>query len=151
MKTTTVKTVNAIELLTKFANKKPCLEFRDYCKGYHDRDGRAAYFRESREITKDLHDFRELMYLLNSVYYLHELNELLIKKLSDQNQRLFFNGNKLMYCVGQYFPTEYRPAVNRVLASCLWAYYSNQYETGTQIRAKIKSIASARLYKNYFA
>lgn len=151
METTTVKT-NAIELITKFANKKPCLKKeRNYCSGWNDRSGRAAYFRESREITKDLHDFRELIYLLNRIYYLHELNELLIKKLSDQNQRLFLDGEKLKYQAGQYFPTEYRPAVNRVLASCLWTYYSNQYETGTQIMAKIKSIASARLYKKYFA
>jgi len=27
------------------------------------------------------------------------------------------------YCTGQYFPTEYRPAVSRVLSSVLWAYW----------------------------
>ena len=129
-------------MLTKFANKKPCLDFRDYCSAWYDKDGRASYFRESREITKDLHDFRELMYTLNSLYYLSELNDLLIEKLSNNGQRLFLDGNKLTYHVGQYFPTEYRPAVNRVLASCIWCYYQNQYETGTDIRAKIKGIIS---------
>ena len=48
--TTPTQQVNALELLTKFAYQRPGLDFADY--------GEIKYYRQdSREITKDLHDF----------------------------------------------------------------------------------------------
>jgi len=52
--------LNVINLLSNFVNKRPGLSFADY-------GDRKIYFREVREITADLHDFRMLNSLANSL------------------------------------------------------------------------------------
>jgi hypothetical protein len=44
-----------LETLHRWIAKRPGLDPRDYIRGWDDRDGRAAYFSESRSITKDRH------------------------------------------------------------------------------------------------
>lgn len=139
--TTPTQQVNALELLTKFAYQRPGLDFADY--------GEIKYYRQdSREITKDLHDFCELLRLCN--VYIDNLADKVGEVLTNSNDRLTLNGNKLQYITGQYFPTEYRPACSRVLKAILWRYFATQYETGNEVRAKFKNITSRRLYNNYF-
>ena len=41
---------------------------------------------------------------------------------------------RLDYCVGQYFPTEYRNAACAVLASALWRYWANNCPDVDSIR-----------------
>ncbi len=139
---TQTQNINALELLVKFANAKPCLNFADYGEV-------KSYRAESREITKDLHDFRELLTLCS--FRVNNLNESILNEISTSNGRLTIEGNKLQYITGQYFPTEYRPAANFILKSILWKSYAKTSETGQEIRAKIKKIVSRRVYNNYFA
>lgn len=148
---TTVKT-NVIELLNAFVNKRPGLDFNDY-------GDRKIYFTEAREITKDLHDFRELARLADSLYYPNELNDILYTYLDNSGDRLSLVNGKLQYITGQYFPTEYRPAVNRLYVRAIWAYFmklknadgSDKYPTGGDIRTAIKKrLTSTRVKRNYF-
>lgn len=139
-------------LLQKFANQRPQL---DYCN-YGDP---KTYRQEMREITKDLHDFRELLnFAVNRVKDLEsKLKEYLLKN----SGRLTLNekGN-LEYITGQYFPTEYRPCSNRILASLIWSSYRDEkrwndlqtpvYEDGNAIRHAIKRNVSRRVAKFYF-
>jgi len=142
---------STIEKIRLFANQKPGLDFMDYGE-------RKAYLSEMREITKDLHDFRELMSV--AVGRVENLDSKITNYLQNNSGRLTLNeSGNLEYCSGQYFPTEYRPAVNRVLANLIFADYRDEkdnegnpvYNTGNEIRAAIKRRGvSLRVLKNYF-
>lgn len=114
-----------IAALTQWINKRPGLDPRDYIRDWSDRDGRATYFSEARSITKDLHQARALLRYVElrpSITAEDILKasrdsfsgRLTIEPLNDGE------GFSLNYCVGQYWPTEYRRAVCAVLASAVW-------------------------------
>lgn len=146
---TTAQNINFIELLCKFAHQRPALCFADY-------GDRRIYRAESREITKDLHDFCDLLRFAQ--LFIDDLNNKIGHFLTTSSDRLTFENGKLKYITGQYFPTEYRPACNRVLKSIIWREYANQknadgtpkYNTGDEIRAQIKKYVTRRTAKNYF-
>jgi hypothetical protein len=103
-----------LRLLAAYAAKNPGLDFRDYCRDWQDKDGRAAYFSEARSITKDLDRVRKAIL---SAYYAGVTDDDLVE--CSQGERLTIErtagGFDLDYCVGQYWPTEYRGAVARLL------------------------------------
>jgi hypothetical protein len=134
------------ELLVNFANKKPCLEFSDY-------GDYKIYKREAREITKDLHDFRELLIICRLSMENEELETLLSMELKNTSGRLGLDENgRLYYHVGQYFPTEFRPAACRILRNICWQYIRDTRPEldGHGIRAYFKKRCSRRLFQNYF-
>jgi hypothetical protein len=104
----------ALRMLAAYAAKNPGLDFRDYCRGWQDRDGRAAYFSEARSITNDLRRVREAIL---GAYYAGVTDNDLIE--CSKGERLTIErtpgGFDLDYCVGQYWPTEYRGAVAQLL------------------------------------
>jgi hypothetical protein len=103
-----------LRMLAAYAAKNPGLDFRDYCSDYRDINGRAAYFSEARSITNDLRRVREAIL---SAYYVGVTDDDLIE--CSKGERLTIErmpgGFDLDYCVGQYWPTEYRGAVVRLL------------------------------------
>lgn len=103
-----------LRLLAAYAAKNPGLDFRDYCRDWQDKDGRAAYFSDARSITKDLDRVRKAIL---SAYYAGVTDDDLVE--CSQGERLTIErtagGFDLDYCVGQYWPTEYRGAVARLL------------------------------------
>lgn len=141
--------IDFINLLCKFVDSRPCLDFSDY--------GDVKIYRaESREITKDRADFYELLNLAR--WQVDNLNEKIQQHLITSSDRLTFENNKLQYITGQYYPTEYRPAANRVIKSIIWREYmnaknldnTNKYETGHDIRKAIKKHLSRRVSRLYF-
>lgn len=151
-----MKTIN---LLTKFVNQRPNLEFANY-------GDVKAYNQESREITKDRSDYFEL-YELAYARLGDTFEDKLKFNLEKSNGRLTLVESKgeyaLQYITGQYFPTEYRHAANRILAQLIWNDYSNEqhdtktngfeptYKTGNEIRKAIKRRGvSRRVMKYYF-
>ena len=115
-----------IEALHAWINKRPGLDPRDYIRSWDDKAGRSAYFSEARSITKDLHHARQLLryvelHSITAEQILHASKHsaggrLEIQPLNDGE------GFSIDYCVGQYWPTEYRRAVCLVLASAVWDY-----------------------------
>jgi transcription termination factor NusB len=141
---------NAIDTLRKFAHQKPGLEFCNY-------GDVRIYRREMNEITKDLHDFREL--LSYAIQRVNNLDDKIKAYLERSSGRLTIDEKgHLQYITGQYFPTEYRPAAARVLADIIWADYrdekradgTNVYETGHDIRKALSKWLSRRIMKYYF-
>ena len=102
------------KILAAYAAKNPCLDFRDYCRDWRDVEGRKTYLREARDISNDLRRVREAIL---AAYYAGVTDDDLIE--CSQGQRLTLervdSGVKLEYCVGQYWPTEYRNAVANLL------------------------------------
>lgn len=108
-----------LSMLGRFARQRPGLEFGNY-------GDVAAYRAEMRSIGKDLSDARVLLSAVES-------SSMPVETLLDQlHHRLTLierpDGRfELDYCVGQYWCTEYRPAVCRALADALWCYHRDDY------------------------
>tara|TARA_R110002126_G_scaffold596_5_gene3709 strand:+ start:598 stop:1107 length:510 start_codon:yes stop_codon:yes gene_type:complete len=102
--------------LAAFAATRPGLEYGNY-------GDPASYRAEVRGITKDLHHARALL----TAVRLSGITEsqLATAFRSAFSGRLSWDGERLDYCTGQYYPTEYRRAVCAVLAAALWAYFAD--------------------------
>ena len=104
---------NILSALDGFISQRPGLEFADYGDVYY-------YRQESRNITKDLKHARKL---LRAVSWRASITADDLKEAFRAfSGRLTWDGHRLDYCTGQYWPTEYRKAVCAVLASALWSY-----------------------------
>ena len=126
--------VTILQALTAFAAGRPGLEYANY-------GDPASYRAESRAITRDLH---HVYTLLRRVQLAPSITSADLKDaFRAYSGRLSWDGQRLDYTTGQYFPTEYRRAVCAVLASALWDYWRDCVpETvtnkGDHIRAKAR-------------
>lgn len=146
-----METKEIIEALRKFVEQRPGLHPADY-------DSPESYQQESREVTRDLHDARELLKVA-SWMLLREPEEILA---AARGSRLSItegpDGIAVDYRTGQYFPTEYRKAVCRVLAQALWDSNSERYaesaepgeSAGDAIRRRFRQIFGRRIADRYF-
>lgn len=107
-----------LRLIASYAAQNPGLEYGNYSSGWNDRAGRAAYFAESRQITKDLHRVRDAM---RDAWYSGVTDDDVVQaSQSAFSGRLTIKpreagGFSIDYCTGQYWPTEYRKACAAVL------------------------------------
>jgi hypothetical protein len=142
-----------IDALYNFANKRPGLEPRDYVRSWDDSEGRATYRAESRSITKDLGHARALLRRL-------ELSGISAEQIIEASKEAFsgrltisaINDGivKVSYCVGQYFPTEYRKAVASVCARALWNYWREDLKTADGIRQLARREFPRAIARAYF-
>ncbi len=105
-----------MQALREFTLQRPGLEFGNY--------GDVAIYRaESRRITKQAHD---AMALLRYVDWHDSITADDLRSAMSDGGRLSLvegdNGVAVDYCTGQYFPTEYRADVCRVMSSLLWRW-----------------------------
>lgn len=104
-----------LESLRVYARQRPGLEFANY-------GNMQSYRAELRSITKDLHDAETL------IGYVATRDRITAEMVLDaaKGGRLSLEERdgkcRIGYVTGQYWPTEYRPAVSRVLASAIWTY-----------------------------
>jgi hypothetical protein len=110
-----------LDALDKFTRQRSGMDSRNY-------GDVASYRSEQRSITRDLHDFRAL---LAAVSLRDGIDATELKEAFRAfSGRLTWDGSRLDYCTGQYFPTEYRKAACAVLASALWEYTRAGMPTG---------------------
>ncbi len=130
-----------LEALYTYAHKRPALDFADY-------GNLAAYRSESRAITQDLHDARELLAVVSR----RTITEQQFRSAFESafSGRLSWDGVKLSYCTGQYWPTEYRKAVCAVLASVLWSYWHEAGITDESIRQSARRELSRGVFNRWF-
>ena len=135
-----------INALRTFAQKRPQLEYGNY--GNH-----SSYLQESRAITKDLHHARALLRRV-------ELSGISAEELLEASKEAF-SGRleitatddgliKVSYCVGQYFPTEYRKAVASVCARALWNYWKTDANDADRIRNTARRELPRAIARAYF-
>jgi len=127
--------ISIIEALTAFVNKGPGLEFWNYGDA-------KAYRKESRRITKQLHDFRALASkVVRTAAIDRPITEDDLIEASRQavSGRLTLTKNaedgtyEVDYCTGQYWCVEYRAAACAVLAEALRMFWNedNPIEYGS--------------------
>lgn len=106
-----------LEAMGRWIRQRPGLEFGNY--------GTVSSYRaELRSITRDLSDAR---LLLRAVEMSSMPADVLLEGFRAYSGRLSWDGNRLDYCTGQYWPTEYRKAACAVLAAALWDWYREDY------------------------
>ena len=151
-RTERTKIVNA---LYAWINQRPGLEYGNY------RDSKS-YNQELRNILRDLHDARALL------RYVDILSGIDAGKLADAfrhaySGRLSWDGERLDYCTGQYWPTEYRRAAAAVLASAIWDHWRDSMvndimagdskageRLGDRLRAHAKKTFGIGIQRRYF-
>jgi hypothetical protein len=142
-----------IDALHTFAKKRPGLDPRDYVRSWDDREGRSTYRAEARNITRDLTHARALLRRV-------ELSGITSEEIIEAS-RWAFSGRltitatddgivKVNYCVGQYFPTEYRKAVSSVCARALWNYWRDGSNDADRIRNTARREFSRAIARAYF-
>lgn len=141
-----------IEALRVWINQRPGLDWRDYVSAWDRGEGAKAYRAEARAILADLHDARELLaFVAGHGITAGELRE----AFSAFSGRLTWDGKKMEYCTGQYWPTEYRKAACAVLARAVWGYFRGCVPEGTErpgdfIRGRARANFSRRVARRWF-
>ena len=134
--------LNALE---RFINQRPGLEPGNYISDWRDVEGRRAYYSDSRAITRDLNQARVL---LRAVSWLDSITARhLIEACEGDRLRITATDDGVVsvdYCTGQYWPTEYRAAVCRVLSNALWEYW-RQTECANLDASDIRHVARREL------
>lgn len=136
--------ITTTELLRQFVNQRPGLNYADY-------GDIKSYRAEVAEITRDRTDFYDLLSVAQMC--ISDFDAKLTEYLLNSNDRLTMSADgKLEYCTGQYFPTEFRPAANRVIKALLFREFAarNNYTDGNQARAAIRKYFGRRINKLYF-
>jgi len=116
--------------LESFINQRPALEPRNYIRSWDDRAGRAAYRADSRKITQQLNDARAMLRYVEARPSItgEDLQNALCYRLT------YTSGRGLDYTTCQYWPTEYRAAACRALASAIWHDLRDDASDGDSIR-----------------
>jgi len=114
-----------LEALARFVGQRSGIDSRNYG------GSREAFMGDYRRILRDGREARALLRVVELSMCLPD--SILADVL--KSGRLTWDGKRLDYCAGQYWPTEYRAAVCRALASVLWNYWGDggRY-TAEQIR-----------------
>jgi hypothetical protein len=101
-----METTKVFEAIEKFIKGRSGMDYRNY--------GNVTAFRsEQRSITKDRRE--ALAALAEARAITPQRYEVLIDSFRAFSGRLEWNGERLSYCTGQYYPTEYRKAARAVL------------------------------------
>ncbi len=106
-------------LIHKFISQRSGIEWRNYMRDGNDTAGRAALRADYSRILKHGRDARALLRAV-------ELSSITAESITGHltgGGRLSLEGERLEYVTGQYFPTEYRAAVCRILADMLITHY----------------------------
>ncbi len=130
-----------LEALARFVAQRSGIDGRNYS------GSREAFLGDYRRILRDGRDARAMLRIVELSTCLPD--SILVDVL--KSGRLTWDGKRLEFCACQYFPTEYRAAVCRALASVLWNYWRDggRY-TAEQIRAAAKSNLGRGIARRWF-
>lgn len=123
-----------IAALRAWVAQSPRLDPREY-------SDRASYDSDRRKVTRALKHCTELIDWAERTDITHDA----IAATMPRNERLTWDGERLDYTTGQYWPVEYRRAVAVALSRAAWAYARERCgcETGDDVRAWVKRNFSA--------
>lgn len=114
---TTADTLTRAELLQRlerFIAQRPGFDPANYGDS-------ASYRADARTATRQLNDARAM---LAAIGWRESIDATAIRAALRSGGRLTLQDNgTLDYCAGQYWPTEYRAGVCRVLVTILWDYW----------------------------
>lgn len=124
---TNVITLNKMQLLDQFFSQRSGMDWRDYYQSWRDSDGVRAY-RSDRynHLTRPRQVYNILQYIAGFIGVTDQ--DLADAAPHHFSGRLAFTDKGIEYTTGQYFPTEYRHAVNAVLLGAIRRAYMRDLE-----------------------
>jgi hypothetical protein len=122
---------NILAALWGWIAQRPGLEPRAYVRSWDDDAGRAAYRADSRKITQQFKDAAAMLrYIeLRPSITGADIHAALYNRLT------YTPGRGLDYTTCQYWPTEYRAAACRALATVIWDYLRDDASDADVIRS----------------
>ena len=117
-----VKKQTIIDALNAWVSQRPGLDYGNY-------GDPVAYRAEMRSIGKDLQHARAM---INYVAWHDSITaEMILDAAKSGRLSIVVKGDTVAidYCTGQYWCTEYRPAVCRLLSSVIWHWISANAST----------------------
>lgn len=130
--------MNATTALSQFISSRPGFDFHNY-------GDVTAYRADVREAGKQLADARALLrYVERSGVPVTDAN------FRSFGGRLSFDGERLDYTTGQYYPLEYRRAAAAVLASAILHYWREQGLGVDAMRRNARLAFGRRIASKYF-
>ncbi len=147
-----------VAALDAFIRQRPGLEFGNYGDW-------TAYRAEVRSIGKDLQHARALLRYVE--WHDSITAQMILNAAQSGRLSIKVEGDKVRvdYCTGQYWPTEYRPAVCRLLSSVIWDWmretapvdagpidkFSNLQKVGPWIRKQASRELGTSIARRWFA
>ena len=107
-----------VAALDAFIRQRPGLEFGNY-------GDVSSYRAEVRSIGKDLQHARALLRYVE--WHDSITAQMILDAAQSGRLSIVVDGNKVRvdYCTGQYWPTEYRSAVCRLLSTVIWRWFGD--------------------------
>lgn len=142
-----VKKQAIIDALNRWVNQRPGLDYGNY-------GDPVAYRAEVRSIGKDLQHARAL---INYVAWHDSITaEMILDAAKSGRLSIVVTDGTVAidYCTGQYWCTEYRPAVCRLLSSVIWYWMAgniNGLATGNDIRRQAARELGTSIARRWFA
>ena len=131
-----------VQALYAWIAQRPGLDFGNYGES-------RSYRAEQRRIARDLHDAQTLLrYVAQSPSITGD--DIAAACERAYSGRLSWDGRRLDYCTGQYWPTEYRAAVCAVLTTVMWGYFREPESTGDSIRRAARRCFGRGLASRWF-
>ena len=121
--------------ILRFLGQRPRIDPRNYCTPRDNGAGWRLYRKEASEVARDKRDALSLL----AWAYVHVDEPFFVAAFALPGERLCLNEGRLKYTTGQYWPTEYRKAVCRRLASLFWhsvPFEANNHRKTVQAKAK---------------
>ena len=135
-----------IAALDAWIRQRPGLEYGNY-------GDLSAYRAEVRSIGKDLQHARALLRYVE--WHDSITAEMILSAAQSGRLSIVVDGNKVRvdYCTGQYWPTEYRPAVCRLLSSVIrhWMRANDPRRSGEMIRKAASREIGTSIARRWFA
>ena len=147
-----------IAALDAWIRQRPGLEFGNY-------GDVSSYRSEVRSIGKDLQHARALLRYVE--WHDSITADMILNAARSGRLSIVVDGNKVRidYCTGLYWPTEYRPAVCRLLSSVIWHWmrenapvdagpidkFSNLQNVGSWIRKAASRELGTSIAQRWFA
>ena len=124
--------------LIDFVDSRPGFDPRNYSDA-------PSYRADMRRAMRDRQDAHVM------IRHCHAAVEPYLRDALRTGRLTLRDDGTLDYCTGQYYPTEYRAAVCRVLASALWAYWRTPTSTGDSLRATARAVLPRGVAKRWFS
>lgn len=125
------------------------IDRRNYQRDYRDAEGAAAFRADYRTIARDGRDARRLLAWVETRAGITADD---IGRRAGPGDRLSLSADRTEwnYCAGQYFATEYRAAVCRMLSAVIRDYFREGGYTGDEIARVARREFGRGIASRYF-
>jgi len=146
--TETVARDAILDGLRRVIAQRSGIDWRNYFSDGRDADGRRAFNSDRYTIARDGRDARRLLEYVAAATLITADD--IAARARGGRLELSDDRRTWHYTAGQYFATEYRAAVARLLAGVIWDYLRDGHDTADGIRRRARQIFGRGIASRYF-